>query len=112
MYTHIYRFTLEPAFAQEREFYVYLSPCTHMYTYIYTHTHTHTRTHTHIHIYICMHIYRFMLEHAFAQEHDFVIVLEDDLEIAPDALRFFTWATRAMHDDPSIFCASGYNDNG
>lgn len=56
--------------------------------------------------------YRFMLEHAFAQGHPFVLVLEDDLEVAPDALLFFTWAADVMQQDPTIFCASGYNDNG
>lgn len=56
--------------------------------------------------------YRFMLEHAFAQDAPFVLVLEDDLEIAPDALLYFRWAGEAMERDPSIFCASGYNDNG
>jgi hypothetical protein len=69
--------------------------------------------------------YRFMLEHAFSEGgggigggggggggHPFVLVLEDDLEVAPDALRFFTLAAAAMEQDPSIFCASGYNDNG
>ena len=56
--------------------------------------------------------YRFMLEHAFRQGHDYVLVLEDDLEIAPDALRFFSWAAKVMAEDKSIFCASGYNDNG
>ena len=56
--------------------------------------------------------YRFMMQHAFAQGHPFVLVLEDDLEIAPDALLFFTWAANVMDQDPTIFCASGYNDNG
>ena len=56
--------------------------------------------------------YRFMLEHSFRQGHDYVLVLEDDLEIAPDALRFFSWAAKVMAEDKSIFCASGYNDNG
>jgi hypothetical protein len=42
--------------------------------------------------------YRFMLEHAFGQGHAYVLVLEDDLEISPDCLLFFTWAANVNND--------------
>ncbi len=41
--------------------------------------------------------YRFMLEHAFGGGHEYVIVLEDDLEIARDALRFFALAVQVCY---------------
>ncbi|XP_030014897.1 alpha-1,3-mannosyl-glycoprotein 2-beta-N-acetylglucosaminyltransferase a [Sphaeramia orbicularis] len=41
-----------------------------------------------------------------------VVVVEDDLEVAPDFFEYF----RAMHpllkSDPSLWCASAWNDNG
>jgi hypothetical protein len=58
--------------------------------------------------------YRLMLDHAFQEnsEADHVIVLEDDLIISEDALVFFRQGAHLMQRDPSVFCVSGYNDNG
>ena len=44
--------------------------------------------------------------------YDAVIIVEDDLEIAPDFFEYFT-ATRWLLDkDPTIWCVSAWNDNG
>ena len=58
--------------------------------------------------------YRFMIDHGFKMYPDarHLIVLEDDLEISVDAVRFFTEAANVMDRDSTIFCVSGYNDNG
>jgi glycosyltransferase involved in cell wall biosynthesis len=43
---------------------------------------------------------------------DYVLIVEDDLEIAPDFYEFFASTTRVLEADDTIFCASAYNDNG
>ncbi len=58
--------------------------------------------------------YRVMIEHAFQENPDaeHVIVLEDDLIVSEDALVFFRHGAELMQRDASVFCVSGYNDNG
>ncbi len=41
-----------------------------------------------------------------------VIVLEDDLEIAPDFFNYFRHAIALMQADPTIWTVSAWNDNG
>ena len=41
-----------------------------------------------------------------------VILLEDDMEISPDFFQYFTVASELMSRDPSLWCASAWNDNG
>ena len=39
------------------------------------------------------------------------MVLEDDLELADDAVAFFNGMTWPMSRDPTIFCACAHQDN-
>ena len=41
-----------------------------------------------------------------------VIILEEDLEIAPDFFEFFSSVKTLVDEDESILCASAWNDNG
>ncbi|NXX31945.1 MGAT1 acetylglucosaminyltransferase, partial [Nicator chloris] len=40
------------------------------------------------------------------------IVVEDDLEVAPDFFEYFQAALPLLRADPSLWCASAWNDNG
>jgi len=40
---------------------------------------------------------------------DFVVHVEDDVELAPDALEFFLWARDAYREAPEVFSATAYN---
>ena len=41
-----------------------------------------------------------------------VIVLEEDLQIAPDFFEFFAAVAPLVDRDPSVLAASAWNDNG
>lgn len=41
-----------------------------------------------------------------------VIIIEDDMKIAPDFFSYFHTLTPLLHSDPSLFCVSAWNDNG
>jgi len=41
-----------------------------------------------------------------------VVVLEDDLEISPDAMAYFSALSSIYDTDTTVFCVSGWNDNG
>lgn len=43
---------------------------------------------------------------------DRVIILEDDMEIAPDFFSYFQALTPMLESDPSLLCVSAWNDNG
>lgn len=45
-------------------------------------------------------------------EFDRVIILEDDMELAPDFVDYFQSASGIFEKDPSVLCVSGWNDNG
>lgn len=57
--------------------------------------------------------YRWALSRVFDVLHqDTVIIVEDDLEIAPDFFEYFE-ATKVLLDkDPTLWCVSAWNDNG
>ncbi|MEE6475535.1 hypothetical protein FKM82_010789 [Ascaphus truei] len=40
------------------------------------------------------------------------IVVEDDLEVAPDFYEYFQASLTLLHQDPTLWCASAWNDNG
>lgn len=40
------------------------------------------------------------------------IVVEDDLEVAPDFFEYFQAVLPLLEEDPSLWCASAWNDNG
>lgn len=41
-----------------------------------------------------------------------VIIVEDDLEVAPDFFEYFLGTYFLLHKDPSLWCISAWNDNG
>ena len=41
-----------------------------------------------------------------------MIIVEDDLEIAPDFFEYFTATLPLLRSDPSLWCVSAWNDNG
>ena len=43
---------------------------------------------------------------------DFVVLLEDDIVVSPDALEYLNWARRRYADDPGVFSVSLYADIG
>lgn len=44
--------------------------------------------------------------------YDQVILLEEDLEIAPDFFVYFSATLPVLRGDPTLLCVSAYNDNG
>lgn len=53
------------------------------------------------------------LERAFTREsHSHVILLEDDLLVAPDFLSLFASTAWLLEEDPTLWCVSAWNDNG
>lgn len=52
------------------------------------------------------------LQHVFSRGHERVIVLEDDLEVAPDFFQYMTAAARLLDEDETLLAASAYNDIG
>ncbi|VAI63907.1 unnamed protein product [Triticum turgidum subsp. durum] len=57
--------------------------------------------------------YKWALDELFIK-HDFrrVIILEDDMEIAPDFFEYFEAAAKLLDTDKSIMAVSSWNDNG
>lgn len=45
-------------------------------------------------------------------EAEFAIIFEEDLDIAPDALVYFNQTLDLLRTDPSLYCASAWNDQG
>ncbi|XP_068566894.1 alpha-1,3-mannosyl-glycoprotein 2-beta-N-acetylglucosaminyltransferase b [Cebidichthys violaceus] len=41
-----------------------------------------------------------------------VVIVEDDLEVAPDFFEYFRALYPILRDDPTLWCASAWNDNG
>ena len=41
-----------------------------------------------------------------------IIIVEDDLEIAPDFFKYFFAAYHLLMRDSTLYCVSGWNDNG
>ena len=57
--------------------------------------------------------YKWALGQAFqAFRFDQVILLEDDMEISPDFFSYFEETLPLLYADPSLFCISGWNDQG
>lgn len=44
--------------------------------------------------------------------HDQVIIVEDDLEVAPDFFEYFGATLTLLKSDSSLWCVSAWNDNG
>ena len=45
-------------------------------------------------------------------KHDQVIIVEDDLEVAPDFYEYFEASLPILKADPTLWCVSAWNDNG
>lgn len=59
------------------------------------------------------HHYKFALEQVFSVPHyDRVILLEEDLEVSPDFFSYMRATAPLFDQDPSLYCVSGWNDNG
>lgn len=57
--------------------------------------------------------YRWALSQVFDRmKYTAVIVVEDDLDIAPDFFEYFAAGLSVLRRDPTLFCVSAYNDNG
>ncbi|KAK7497760.1 hypothetical protein BaRGS_00010894, partial [Batillaria attramentaria] len=41
-----------------------------------------------------------------------VIIVEDDLDVAPDFFEYFAATYQLLHSDPLLWCVSAWNDNG
>lgn len=44
--------------------------------------------------------------------YDTVLIVEDDLDIAPDFFEYFLALYPLLKSDPTLFCISAWNDNG
>jgi hypothetical protein len=58
--------------------------------------------------------YKHMFEVFFGlpQQYDHLIVLEDDLIVSTDFLEYFAATAPLLHDDPTLFSISAWNDHG
>lgn len=57
--------------------------------------------------------YKFALGHVFnAMKAPAVIIVEDDLDVAPDFFEFFSAGKALLDRDATLWCVSAWNDNG
>lgn len=57
--------------------------------------------------------YKWALDRAFATyDAERVVVVEDDLEVAPDFFDYFDALAPILDHDSTLFCVSAWNDNG
>nr|XP_020502287.1 alpha-1,3-mannosyl-glycoprotein 2-beta-N-acetylglucosaminyltransferase-like [Labrus bergylta]XP_020502288.1 alpha-1,3-mannosyl-glycoprotein 2-beta-N-acetylglucosaminyltransferase-like [Labrus bergylta] len=57
--------------------------------------------------------YRWALNQIFNMlSHSSVVIVEDDLEVAPDFFEYFQALYPILRSDPSLWCVSAWNDNG
>ncbi|XP_062587402.1 alpha-1,3-mannosyl-glycoprotein 2-beta-N-acetylglucosaminyltransferase-like isoform X2 [Saccostrea cucullata] len=57
--------------------------------------------------------YKWALNQVFhTYNHSAVIIVEDDLDISPDFYEYFSATFPILHQDPSLWCVSAWNDNG
>ena len=57
--------------------------------------------------------YKWALSRLFEEEGaERVIILEDDMEVAPDFFEYFAAMATLLDGDSSLWCASSWNDNG
>jgi len=58
--------------------------------------------------------YEYALRRLFGEHPSFerVIILEDDMELAPDAFDYWVATAPLLDADPTLYCVSGWNDNG
>lgn len=57
--------------------------------------------------------YKWALDQIFhVFNYSTVIIVEDDLDIAPDFFEYFLATYPLLHNDPVLWCVSAWNDNG
>ncbi|XP_061165551.1 alpha-1,3-mannosyl-glycoprotein 2-beta-N-acetylglucosaminyltransferase-like isoform X1 [Saccostrea echinata] len=57
--------------------------------------------------------YKWALNQVFhTYNHSAVIIVEDDLDVSPDFYEYFSATFPILHQDPSLWCVSAWNDNG
>ena len=57
--------------------------------------------------------YKWALSQVFdVLKQDTVIIVEDDLEVAPDFFEYFEATKGLLEKDPTLWCVSAWNDNG
>eukprot|EP00920_Eleutheroschizon_duboscqi_P029710 GHVT01072117.1.p1 GENE.GHVT01072117.1~~GHVT01072117.1.p1 ORF type:complete len:453 (-),score=31.11 GHVT01072117.1:524-1882(-) len=57
--------------------------------------------------------YKWALQQIFHKfKHEAVIIVEDDLDLAPDFFEYFAATYPILRTDPSLWCVSAWNDNG
>ncbi|XP_058795569.1 alpha-1,3-mannosyl-glycoprotein 2-beta-N-acetylglucosaminyltransferase isoform X2 [Phymastichus coffea] len=56
--------------------------------------------------------YGWALNETFKQGFQAVVVVEDDLDIAPDFFEYFLGTYPILKADPTLWCVSAWNDNG
>lgn len=57
--------------------------------------------------------YKWALSQVFETlNYQTVIIVEDDLDIAPDFFEYFRSTYPILRSDPTLWCVSAYNDNG
>lgn len=58
--------------------------------------------------------YGYALRRLFTEHPTFqrVIILEDDMRLAPDAFDYWVATAPLLDADPTLYCVSGWNDNG
>uniref|UniRef100_A0A1A9WMY1 Alpha-1,3-mannosyl-glycoprotein 2-beta-N-acetylglucosaminyltransferase n=1 Tax=Glossina brevipalpis TaxID=37001 RepID=A0A1A9WMY1_9MUSC len=56
--------------------------------------------------------YSWALNYTFSQGYEYVVIVEDDLNVAPDFYEYFLGTHHLLKEDPSLWCISAWNDNG
>ncbi|KAH8372811.1 hypothetical protein KR009_005172 [Drosophila setifemur] len=56
--------------------------------------------------------YGWALNTTFGVGFEFVIIVEDDLNVAPDFFEYFLGTHKLLKQDKSLWCVSAWNDNG
>ncbi|XP_067629634.1 alpha-1,3-mannosyl-glycoprotein 2-beta-N-acetylglucosaminyltransferase [Eurosta solidaginis] len=56
--------------------------------------------------------YGWALNTTFQRGYEYLVVVEDDLNIAPDFYEYFLGTHTLLKQDPSLWCVSAWNDNG
>ncbi|XP_037951453.1 alpha-1,3-mannosyl-glycoprotein 2-beta-N-acetylglucosaminyltransferase-like [Teleopsis dalmanni] len=56
--------------------------------------------------------YGWALNTTFHKGYEFVVIVEDDLNIAPDFFEYFLGTHKLLKQDPTLWCVSAWNDNG
>lgn len=67
-----------------------------------------------INYYKMAHHYKFAIGESFKlnKQWGHLVVMEDDLQVAPDFFEYFTMGSGVLDADDSLYCVSAWNDNG